>query len=226
MPSPDTPSPVIPSPGRTVQTSQADRDSQFEEALDLYGSAIERLARAWEADPETRLDLLQEIHIALWRSLEAFDGRCSLRTWVYRVAHNTASSHVTRQMRLRKREFVGLEELAQVPDPAAGQTVDHDQITILYAMIHQLKPLDRQVMLAYLEGLDAASTTEITGLSAVNVATKIHRIKHLLAQRMNPAAATQTGLESGPGAAPQTSQDPSNQTPPTKMEERHERPHL
>jgi RNA polymerase sigma-70 factor (ECF subfamily) len=90
-------------------------------------------------------------------------------------------------MRLKKRELVGLEELSEVPDPAAGTTADHDQIDLLYAMIHQLKPLDRQVMLAYLEGLDAASTAEITGLSAGNVATKIHRIKQLLARRLNPA---------------------------------------
>jgi DNA-directed RNA polymerase specialized sigma24 family protein len=34
---------------------------------------------------------LQEIRIALWRSFANFDGRCSLRTWVYRVAHNTAA---------------------------------------------------------------------------------------------------------------------------------------
>jgi RNA polymerase sigma-70 factor (ECF subfamily) len=192
MTSEDTPSPAEPSPGQLTQTTQAARDIQFEEAVDLYGAALERLARAWEADPETRLDLLQEIHIALWRSFEAFDGRCSLRTWVYRVAHNTASSHVTRQMRIRKLEFVGIEELSEVPDPAAGQEAHSDQIAILYAMIHQLKPLDRQVMLAYLEGLDAASTAEITGLSAGNVATKIHRIKQLLADRLNPAA-TQKG---------------------------------
>jgi len=38
-------------------------------------------------------------------------------------------------------------------------------------------------MLAYLEGMDAAAIGEITGLSAVNVATKIHRIKRLLARR-------------------------------------------
>ncbi len=180
----DQPSPVNPA---AAQVSQASRDDRFEQALDLFGPALERLARAWEADPDIRRDLLQEIHIALWRSLEAFDGRCSLRTWVYRVAHNTASSHVTRQIRLKQREFVGIEELAQIADPTADQTTNQDQIAILYAMIHQLKPLDRQVMLAYLEGLDAASTAEITGLSATNVATKIHRIKHLLTQRMNPA---------------------------------------
>jgi RNA polymerase sigma-70 factor (ECF subfamily) len=192
MTRPNQPRPASRNAGHLAQIDQAARDRAFEEALDLFGSALERLARAWEADPDTRRDLLQEIHIALWRSLDAFDGRCSLRTWVYRVAHNTASSHVTRQMRLKKHEFVGIEELAQVPAPAAVQIAELDHIQSLYAMIHQLKPLDRQVMLAYLEGLDAASTAEITGLSAGNVATKIHRIKHLLAQRMNPAEPPQT----------------------------------
>jgi RNA polymerase sigma-70 factor (ECF subfamily) len=172
-----------------VPIAESTRDARFDDALAIHGPALERLARAWEADPDLRRDLLQEIHIALWRSLQAFDGRCSLRTWVYRVAHNTASSHVTRQMRLRSREFVGLEELPEIADHSAGQTssAHQDQLDLLYAMIHQLKPLDRQVMLAYLEGLDAASTAEITGLSARNVATKIHRIKQLLAQRQNLA---------------------------------------
>lgn len=175
------------------------RDARFDDALAIHGPALERLARAWEANPDLRRDLLQEIHIALWRSLEAFDGRCSLRTWVYRVAHNAASTHVARQMRLKAREFVGLEELPEIPDHAPGQSASthRDQLDLLYAMIHQLKPLDRQVMLAYLEGLDAASTAEITGLSARNVATKIHRIKQLLAQRQNLAQRHNSVQEGG-----------------------------
>ena len=62
-----------------------------------YGSALERLARGYEGDPDRRRDLLQEIHIVLWRSFDRFDGRCSLRTWVYRVAHNAATSLVLRR---------------------------------------------------------------------------------------------------------------------------------
>lgn len=53
----------------------------------------------------------------------------------------------------------------------------------LLGLIQRLEPLDRQVMLASLEGMDAASTAEITGISARNVATKIHRIKSALARR-------------------------------------------
>ena len=174
-----------------ISSFERDRDSRFEEVVAAYGPALERLARAYEADAETRRDLIQEIHIALWRSLEGFDSRCSLRTWVYRVAHNTAASHVTRQMRLRQRVFVGLEDLTELADASEGESaaVERDQISTLYRMIHQLKPLDRQVMVAYLEGLDAAATAEITGLSARNVAVKIHRIKQVLARRFQAGEA-------------------------------------
>jgi RNA polymerase sigma-70 factor (ECF subfamily) len=49
------------------------------------------LARVYKAQAEARRDLVQDIHVALWRNLAVFDGRCSLRTRVYRVAHNTAA---------------------------------------------------------------------------------------------------------------------------------------
>lgn len=51
------------------------------------------------------------------------------------------------------------------------------------ALIQRLKPLDRQIMVSYLEDLDAASIAEITGLSAANVGMRIHRVKKLLAEQ-------------------------------------------
>lgn len=157
------------------------QDDLYQEAADTYGSALDRLARAYEADPETRRDLLQDIHLQLWRSLEYFDGRCSLRTWVYRVAHNVATGHVVRQSRIRK-TLVSIEEIEAVPsndqsERAAGQNQALERLSML---IQQLKPLDRQIIISYLEGMDASSTAEITGLSASNVAMKVHRIKNIL----------------------------------------------
>jgi len=52
----------------------------------------------------------------------------------------------------------------------------------LYELIQRLRALDRQVILLYLEEESAASISEITGLSAANVATKIGRIKDVLAR--------------------------------------------
>jgi RNA polymerase sigma-70 factor (ECF subfamily) len=161
------------------------QDDLYRQAAATYGAALERLARAYEADPEIRRDLLQEIHIALWRSFGGFDGRCSMRTWVYRVAHNVATSHVTRQRRTRSQALLGLENVEHLPDTSEGEPAAHrrESLQRLLALIQQLKLLDRQVMLAYLEGMDASSIGEITGISARNVATKTHRIKRLLARR-------------------------------------------
>ena len=64
----------------------------YERAVADYGNALKRLTRAYEADADRRRDVLQEIHMALWESLARFDGRSALGTWVYRVAHNTATS--------------------------------------------------------------------------------------------------------------------------------------
>lgn len=172
------------SPLETMAAAAPTQDDLYHEAAQHYSAALERLARAYEADGDVRRDLLQDIHVALWRSMSGFDGRCSLRTWVYRVAHNVAATHVLRQRR-RVQTLVGLEELENLPDETSGQhAADRSHaLDRLLQLIQRLNPLDRQVILAYLEGFDAASIGEITGLSAGNVATKIHRIKNLLARR-------------------------------------------
>jgi len=163
------------------------QDDLYRDAAAAYGGALERLARAYEADADKRRDLTQEIHFALWRSFETFDGRCSQRTWIYRVAHNVAASHVARQRRSRPPALVSLEEVEAMADPGAGQDEAGRQHALdrLLALIHRLKPLDRQVILSYLEGLDAAAIGEITGLSPGNAATKIHRIKAVLARQFH-----------------------------------------
>jgi len=159
---------------------------RYEQAIAVHGAALERLARAYETDQDRRLDLLQEIHIALWRSLAGFDERCSLRTWVYRVAHNTATSLVLRR-RAGMPTFVSLDELASRPaEGSAEEEVDQQRLLDrVLALIHALAPLDRQVILLYLEGMDASAIGDITGLSAGNVATKVHRIKKILSQRFH-----------------------------------------
>ena len=151
------------------------QDGLYEQAISDHGAALERLARAYEADPDRRRDLLQDIHLAVWRSLRLFDGKCSLRTWVYRVAHNVAASHVRKA---KVRTLVPLEELV-LPAVAERRTL----IDQLYALIGQLKPFDRELILLWLEGTDAASIGEITGISPGNVATKLHRIKKLLERK-------------------------------------------
>ena len=156
----------------TITGGDVSQDSLYQEAAEAYGSSLDRLARAYELDPEARRDLLQEIHLHLWRSFAHFDRRCSLRTWVYRVAHNVATGHVMRQRRIRS----GLVSIENI-EAMAGQNEALERLSML---IQRLKPLDRQIIVSYLDGMDASSIGEITGLSGANIAMKVHRIKNVL----------------------------------------------
>jgi RNA polymerase sigma-70 factor (ECF subfamily) len=158
------------------------QDDLYSEAVVEYGASLERLARAYEANTEDRRDLIQEIHLAIWRSFELYDARCSLRTWVYRVAHNVAVSRVMRKRRFLS-DLVSLEDLETSRDSVAAHSADQrSMLDSMWELIQQLKPLDRQVIVSYLEEMDAASIGEVTGLSPQNVATRVHRIKNLLAK--------------------------------------------
>ena len=163
------------------------QDDRYQDAAANYGAALGRLAQAYEADPEKRRDLLQEIHFALWRSFEGYEARCSLRTWVYRVAHNTAATHVVRQRKSNSRTLVSLEELEASADPADAERASQHRLALekILQLVQRLKPLDREVMLLYLEGVDTVAIGEITGISAGNVRVLIHRIKNILARRFH-----------------------------------------
>ena len=169
----------------------SDQERRYLDAVSTFGPALERLARAYERDADKRRDLLQDIHIALWRSLARFDGRCSLRTWVYRIAHNTATSKTLRT-RTHAPTLVAIDdsldslaEAAQEQRAAEARLDRTRALDRLHDLIGRLRPLDRQVMLLYLEQLDAASIAEITGLSAANVSTRVHRIKQMLVRQFH-----------------------------------------
>ena len=161
-----------------------DQDVRYGEAAGRFARAIERLARGYEADAELRRDLVQEIHVALWRSFAYFEGQCSERSWVYRIAHNVAVSHLIARRRLKPETLTGLDGIEEIASPGDGEAEAGERLLAdrLLATIHHLKPADRQVMLLYLEDLTAAEIGEVTGLSAGAVAVRIHRIKALLSR--------------------------------------------
>lgn len=164
-------------------TDRVDQDERYRRAAEEFGPAMQRLARASEADADRRRDLLQDMHVALWQSLAGFDGRCSLSTWVWRVAHNVAAGHVGREAR-RNRGRQSIDTMPDLPDTGSlvAALEESDALGRMNAWIRRLKSPDRQVMTLYLEALTASEIAEITGLSAGAVATRISRLKAQLSK--------------------------------------------
>lgn len=158
------------------------RNTLYFEAADEFAPAMQRLARATEADRDQRLDLLQDMHLQLWKSLSAFDGRCSLKTWVYRIIHNVAASHVDRERRraTNRGDATDLDLVPGLTD-LTGLVERDDALAKLHTWIRKLRSADRQILTLYLEDLSAAEMSEVTGLKPSAVATRISRLKSKLA---------------------------------------------
>ncbi len=159
----------------------------FQELLDHHGAALRRLCGGYERDEAARHDLEQEILLNLWRALPRYRGDASLRTWMYRVAHNVASRHIHRAVRTPKTSADERRAERQVssapsPDEAVAQA---DARARLRTCINELRPLDRQIILLFLEDVSQGEIGEITGLSQANVSTRVHRIKGELTKMMN-----------------------------------------
>jgi RNA polymerase sigma factor (sigma-70 family) len=157
----------------------------FEDLLGRYLPALRRLAWSYARDGTEGEDLFQEIAMALWRAHPGFRNESSERTWVYRVAHNTAITFVTRQRKRKNRE----RSAAPETEPAAradpeGDAIEQQRQQRLWTAVQELPVADRRVILLYLEGLSAAEIESITGLTAGNVATRLTRIRQRLAARV------------------------------------------
>lgn len=168
--------------------ARLDVDARYLSAAATYAPAIERLARGYEADPDLRRDLVQDVHAALWRSFAGFDGRCSERTWVYRVAHNTAVEHVRARRRWQAERLVELDAAGAIANEENVESLVDARRTVsrLAALIRRLKETDRQVLLLYLEDLPSREIAEITGLTPGAVAVRVHRVKALIADHFVP----------------------------------------
>ncbi len=94
-----------------------------------------------------------------------------------------------KRRRLRAEVLQTLEELADHSDPSQpnpeAEAGDRHAVARLTGLVQTLAPSDRQIVLLYLEGLEAAAIGEVCGLTPGAVATKLHRLKTVLASRFN-----------------------------------------
>ena len=158
----------------------ADTQQHFQELLERHRGIVVKVASTYAWQPEDRADLAQEIAAQLWRSFPRYDGERSFSTWMYRIALNVAISHV-RDSHQRGQRDIPLDE--QSPELADDNAFDHEReqhVRLLHRFIRQQKPLDRALLLLYLEERSQREMAEILGISETNVATKIGRLKQRL----------------------------------------------
>ena len=155
-----------------------DIDQEFLAVLNRYQPLVRRVCRMYADTPEERTDLFQETLYQLWRSYPSFQGRSHVATWVYRVALNTAITAVRKKRRTP--EHVPLNE-----DSGHGTISTHDpepdlRVDVLYRAMDALTPIERALVMLYLDDISYQEMADILGLSESNIGVKLNRIRSKL----------------------------------------------
>jgi RNA polymerase sigma factor (sigma-70 family) len=157
---------------------------EFQTLVEEHKKILYKVCNSYCRNRDDREDLAQEIIIQLWQSFGKFDERCRFSTWMYRIALNVAISFYRRES-TRKRHVISDEErLLEAIDDRDSQPED---IRLLYQFIEGFDPLNKALVLLYLDGNSYQEIADVLGISETNVATKINRLKKTIKQEFSGA---------------------------------------
>lgn len=148
----------------------------FEEVLNEHKGIIFKIVNYYCKNIDDRKDLEQEIMIQIWLSYKKYNETYAWSTFIYRIALNVSIGFYHREKRvkdhfLKVHLFTELQEFDDVP------LVSDNDLKILDNFIFQLNDINKALMILYLQSKTYAEISEIIGVSATNVSTKINRMK-------------------------------------------------
>lgn len=157
----------------------------FLRLLDQHGGIIRKVATGYSTGLADRHDLEQEITLQLWKSYPRYSPDRPFSTWMYRIALNVAISFLRKNTR-PLRQTVPLDEIGhELADESARPPEADDRINILQRLIAMLDPLNRALLLLYLDDHSYSQIASILGITETNVATKLSRLKERLRQNVS-----------------------------------------
>lgn len=166
----------------TATSMNLDERSAFGDLLESHRGIVFKVVNTYAFNPADRDDLGQEIAAQLWRAYPDYDPRRKFSTWMYRIALNVAISHV-RSMTRHRKFTTPLDQDAidhGLSEGLVHDGIDHEtaqQVRALHRFIHGLEPLNRALLLLYLEDNSYREIADILGITETNVATKLSRLK-------------------------------------------------
>ncbi len=148
-------------------------DATFVEQVNQNLGIAHKVCRLYFPYEDEREDVLQEMMYQLWKSYRSFDGRSKFSTWMYRVCLNTVLTY-QRKKRAKKEEPLAPthHQIAEESAPERDETV-----RLLFEAIRKLSPLNKAIILLYLENMSYEEIANVTGLTRSNVSVKLVRIK-------------------------------------------------
>lgn len=163
--------------------NQKEQREYFRDIIEQHKGILFKVARAYCLNEDDRQDLIQEMMIQIWQSINRFNNQIKISTWLYRISLNVAISFYRKNMARANKNTMLNEQTEQIPTD--DKTEEDQQLNLLEQFISELKEFDKALMILYLEDKSHAEIAEILGMTVSNVGTKIGRIKDKIKTRFS-----------------------------------------
>ena len=188
--------------GDTLDALRRGEEAAFATLVDRYHASLIRVARLYVASEAAAEEVAQETWLGVLQGLEGFQGRCTLKAWIFTILGNIARSRGARDRRMLPVSSLGPDDAdggpsvdperfnpddhprwpghwSQPPEPwAEDQLVGRETLAAIKAAIETLPATQRAVMtMRDVEGLDSAETCQLLGISEGNQRVLLHRAR-------------------------------------------------
>jgi RNA polymerase sigma-70 factor (ECF subfamily) len=194
--------------GELVERLRRGDESAFRELVARFDSGLRRMARLYVGEPAAD-DVVQDTWVAVIRGIDRFEGRSSLKTWVFGILVNVARRRAEREGRTVPFASLGsgpdgwngTVDLSRLHNPDLGEgywpsaptwardpadaAVASEAQGVVLGAIEQISPAQREVLtLRDLEGWSGPEVCDLLGISEVNQRTLLHRARVAVRQAL------------------------------------------
>ncbi len=176
---------------------QRDDPVAWRQLLERYGPALVAYARRICGDAALAEELVQDAVVAVHSGIDRFEGRCSIKSWLYRAVHNRAIDALRRQRRFvdvdearEDREWSDQFEAGQWRMAPKSWSASMDQrldarraLHVIERALPRLPTQHREVLwLKEVEGMEAVEICDALGITPANLRMCLHRARRALRQ--------------------------------------------
>jgi RNA polymerase sigma-70 factor (ECF subfamily) len=193
---------LTPADARLVDGLRRRDDAAFAELMREYGAAMLRVAQMYVSSRAVAEEVVQEAWLAVLKGIDRFEGRSSLKTWIFRILANTAKTRGMREARSVPLSALGEDDdgsgvdvdrffgpdarfpghWSAPPESWAGapeeRLVAGETLEVIQREIERLPPLQAAVItMRDVEGFSAEEVCNSLDISETNQRVLLHRAR-------------------------------------------------